>query len=324
MTPITYIEAIRQAMWEEMEQDERVFMIGQDIGIYGGAFRATAGMLERFGPQRIIDSPISESAMVGTAIGAAMMGLRPIVEMQFIDFIACAWNQIFNFAGPNHYRWGQAVPMVVRGPSGGGVRGSNFHSQNPESVFQHGPGLKIVAPGTAVDARGLLKAAIRDPNPVLFFEHKFLYRRIKEEMPEGDGLVPIGKAHLARPGRDLSVITYGAMLHVALEAAGHLEADGIDLEVLDLRTIKPLDDEAILATVRKTSRAIVLTEEQRTGSVAGEVAARISEHAFAWLDGPVVRLCCPDTPIPYSPTLEDAYLPNVDKLVAKVRELASY
>jgi pyruvate/2-oxoglutarate/acetoin dehydrogenase E1 component len=321
---ITYIEAIRQAMWEEMEQDERVFLIGQDIGIYGGAFRATAGMLEHFGPERVIDSPISESAMVGTAIGAAMMGMRPVVEMQFIDFIACAFNQIYNFAGPNHYRWGQNVPLVVRGPSGGGVRGSNFHSQNPESIFQHGPGLKIVAPGTAVDARGLLKAAIRDPNPVLFFEHKFLYRRIKEEIAEGDGLVPIGKANLARTGRDLSVITYGAMLHVALEAAGRLEADGIDLEVLDLRTIKPLDDEAILATVRKTSRVIVLTEEQRSGSVAGEVAARISEHAFEWLDSPVVRLCCPDTPIPYSPTLEDAYLPNVDKLVAKVRELASY
>ena len=321
---ITYIEAIRQALWEEMEQDERVFLIGQDIGIYGGAFRATAGLLERFGPERVIDSPISESAMVGTAIGAAMMGMRPVVEMQFIDFIACAFNQIYNFAGPNHYRWGQSVPLVVRGPSGGGVRGSNFHSQNPESIFQHGPGLKIVAPGTAVDARGLLKAAIRDPNPVLFFEHKFLYRRIKEEIAEGDGLVPIGKANLARTGRDLSVITYGAMLHVALEAAGRLEADGIDLEVLDLRTIKPLDDEAILATVRKTSRAIVLTEEQRSGSVAGEVAARISEHAFEWLDSPVVRLCCPDTPIPYSPTLEDAYLPNVDKLVAKVRELASY
>ncbi|HEX5715850.1 MAG TPA: transketolase C-terminal domain-containing protein, partial [Thermoanaerobaculia bacterium] len=251
---ITYIEAIRQALWEEMEQDERVFLIGQDIGIYGGAFRATAGLLERFGPERVIDSPISESAMVGTAIGAAMMGMRPVVEMQFIDFIACAFNQIYNFAGPNHYRWGQSVPLVVRGPSGGGVRSSNFHSQNPESIFQHGPGLKIVAPGTAVDARGLLKAAIRDPNPVLFFEHKFLYRRIKEEIAEGDGVVPIGKANLARSGRDLSVITYGAMLHAALEAAGRLEADGIDLEVLDLRTVKPLDDEAILATVRKTSR----------------------------------------------------------------------
>jgi 2-oxoisovalerate dehydrogenase E1 component beta subunit len=324
MSAITYLEAVRQALWEEMEQDERVFLIGQDVGIYGGAFRATAGMLERFGPERILDSPISESAMIGTAIGAAMMGMRPVVEMQFIDFIACGFNQVYNFAGPNHYRWGQSVPIVVRGPSGGGVRGSNFHSQNPESIFQHGPGLKIVAPGTAVDARGLLKAAIRDPNPVLFFEHKFLYRRIKEEMPAGDGLVPLGKANLARTGRHLSVVTYGAMLHVALEAAGRLEADGIDLEVLDLRTIKPLDEEAILATVRKTSRVIVLTEEQRTGSVAGEVAARIAEHAFEWLDSPVVRLCCPDTPIPYSPTLEDAYLPNVDKLVARVRELASY
>jgi 2-oxoisovalerate dehydrogenase E1 component beta subunit len=324
MTAITYIEAIRQALWEEMERDSRVFMIGQDIGIYGGAFRATAGFLERFGPERIIDSPISESAMVGTAIGAAMMGLLPVVEMQFIDFIAGAFNQIVNFAGPNHYRWGQKVPMVIRGPAGGNVRGSAFHSQNPESYFQHTPGLKILAPGTAVDARGLLKAAIRDPNPVLFLEHKYLYRRIKEEMPEGEGLVPIGKAHLARPGRDLSVITYGAMLHVALEAAGRLEADGIDLEILDLRTLKPLDDEAILATVRKTNRVIVLTEEQQTGSVAGEVAARISENAFEWLDAPVARLCCPDTPVPYSPPLEDAYLPNVDKLVARVRQLASY
>jgi 2-oxoisovalerate dehydrogenase E1 component beta subunit len=253
-----------------------------------------------------------------------MMGMKPVVEMQFIDFISCGFNQIINFAAPNHYRWGQQVPLVVRGPAGGNVHGSCYHSQNPESYFQHTPGLKILAPGTAVDARGLLKAAIRDPNPVLFFEHKYLYRRIKEEMPEGEGLVPIGKAHLARPGRDLSVITYGAMLHVALEAAGRLEADGIDLEILDLRTLKPLDEEAILATVRKTSRVIVLTEEQRTGSVAGEVASRISENAFEWLDAPVARLCCPDTPVPYSPTLEDAYLPNVDKLVAKVRELASY
>ena len=229
-----------------------------------------------------------------------------------------------NFAAPNHYRWGQSVPIVVRGPSGGNVHGSAFHSQNPEAFFHHAPGLKIVSPATPSDARGLLKAAIRDPNPVLFCEHKYLYRRIKEELPPGDGLVPIGKARLAREGKHLSVITWGAMLHVALEAAGRLEAEGIDLEVLDLRTIKPLDQEAILATVRKTSRVIVLTEEQLTGSVAGEVASRISEHAFPWLDGPVVRLCCPDTPVPFSPTLEEAYLPNVDKLVAKVRELASY
>jgi len=321
---VTYLEAIRQALWDEMEQDERVFMLGQDIGTYGGAFRVTAGFLDRFGPVRIIDTPISESAMIGCAIGAAMMGMLPVVEMQFIDFISCAFNQIINFAAPNHYRWGQKVPLVVRGPAGGNVHGSAYHSQNPESYFQHTPGLKIVAPGTVADAYGLLRSAIRDPNPVLYFEHKYLYRRLKDELPAGDALVPLGKARLAREGRDLSVITYGAMLHVALEAAGRLEGEGIDLEVLDLRTLKPLDQEAILATVRKTNRVIVLTEEQITGSVAGEVAARIGQHAFEWLDGPVHRLCCPDTPVPYSPTLEEAYLPNVDKLVAKVRELSTY
>ena len=344
MSVVTYLEAIRQALWEEMESDPRVFLLGQDVGTYGGPFRVTAGMLDRFGPERVIDTPISESAMVGAAIGAAMLGMRPVVEMQFIDFISCAFNQIVNFAGPNHYRWGQQVPLVIRGPAGGNVHGSAFHSQNPESYFQHTPGLKIVAPATVADAYGLLKAAIRDPNPVLYFEHKFLYRRIKEELPQpktgpapqgpqaagespagsGDGLVPLGKARLARPGRDLSVISYGAMLHVALEAAERLAAEGIDLEVLDLRTIKPLDEEAILATVRKTNRVLVLTEEQLSGSVAGEVAARIAERGFAWLDGPVHRLCCPDTPVPYSPTLEEAYLPNVDKLAARVRELASY
>jgi 2-oxoisovalerate dehydrogenase E1 component beta subunit len=333
MATLTYLEAIRQALWDEMERDAQVFMLGQDIGTYGGAFRVTAGFLDHFGPGRIVDTPISESAMIGAAIGAAMMGMRPVVEMQFIDFISCAFNQIINFAAPNHYRWGQQVPIVVRGPSGGNVHGSAYHSQNPESYFQHTPGLKIVAPGTVADAYGLLRAAIRDPNPVLYFEHKYLYRRLKDDLVTGDGgdggnggdgLVPIGEARLAREGRDLSVITYGAMLQVALEAAGRLEADGIDLEVLDLRTIKPLDQDAILATARKTSRVIVLTEEQTTGSVAGEVAARISQDAFEWLDGPVHRLCCPDTPVPYSPTLEEAYLPNVDKLVAKVRELASY
>jgi pyruvate/2-oxoglutarate/acetoin dehydrogenase E1 component len=326
MATVTYLEAIRQALWDEMEKDERVFMLGQDIGTYGGAFRVTAGFLDRFGPERIVDTPISESAMIGCAIGASMMGLLPVVEMQFIDFISCGFNQIINFAAPSHYRWGQQVPIVVRGPAGGNVHGSAYHSQNPESYFQHTPGLKIVAPGTVADAYGLLRAAIHDPNPVLYFEHKYLYRRLKDELATGsDGVVvPIGQARLAREGRDLSVITYGAMLQVALEAAGRLEGDGIDLEVLDLRTLKPLDQEAILATARKTSRVIVLTEEQTTGSVAGEVAARISQDAFEWLDGPVHRLCCPDTPVPYSPTLEEAYLPNVDKLVAKVRELASY
>jgi len=324
MATVTYLEAIRQALWDEMEQDERVFMLGQDIGTYGGAFRVTAGFLDKFGPERIVDTPISESAMIGCAIGASMMGLLPVVEMQFIDFISCGFNQIINFAAPSHYRWGQQVPIVVRGPAGGNVHGSAYHSQNPESYFHHTPGLKIVAPGTVADAYGLLRSAIHDPNPVLYFEHKYLYRRLKDELPENSEAVPIGQARLAREGRDLSVITYGAMLQVALEAAGRLEGDGIDLEVLDLRTLKPLDQEAILATARKTSRVIVLTEEQTTGSVAGEVAARISQDAFEWLDGPVHRLCCPDTPVPYSPTLEEAYLPNVDKLVAKVRELASY
>jgi 2-oxoisovalerate dehydrogenase E1 component beta subunit len=324
MSAVTYLEAIRQALWEEMERDERVFLLGQDLGVYGGAFRVTAGMLERFGPERVIDTPISESAMVGAAIGASFLGMRPVVEMQFIDFIACAFNQIVNFAAPNHYRWGQPVPIVVRGPAGGNVHGSVYHSQNPEGFFQRAPGLKIVAPATVADAKGLLTAAIRDPNPVLYFEHKYLYRRIKEELPSGDYEVPLGRARVARQGRDLSVITWGAMLHVALEAAGRLEADGIDLEVVDLRTLKPLDQEAILATVKKTSRVIVLSEEPQTGSVAGEVAARIAEHAFPWLDGPVLRLGCPDTPVPFSPPLEEAYLPNVDKLVAKVRELSSY
>src|SRR5262249_23567092 len=234
---VTYLEAIRMALWEEMERDPRVFLLGEDVGHYGGAFRATAGMLERFGPGRIIDTPISEAAVGGAGTGAPLVGLRSVVAMQFLAFIANAWNMIVIFARPGHYRLGQAVPIVIRGPAGGNVHGSVFHSQNPEGYFQHTPGLKIVAPATAADAKGLLTAAIRDPNPVLYFEHKYLYRRIKEELPAGDYEVPIGQARLARPGRDLSVVTWGAMLHVALEAAGRLEADGIDLEVLDLRTL---------------------------------------------------------------------------------------
>ena len=323
--PITYLEAIRQGLWEEMEADPSVFLIGEDIGTYGGAFRVTKGFLERFGPQRVIDTPISESAIVGAAAGAALLGLRPVVEMQFIDFIACAFNQIVNFAATCHYRWGPAVPMVIRGPAGGGVHGSAFHSTNPEGYFHRAPGLKIVAPATAADAKALIKAAIRDPNPVLYFEHKFLYRRIKEELPAELPDVPLGQARLARAGRDLSVVTYGAMLHVALEAAERLAAeDGIELEVLDLRTLKPLDDAAILATAKKTSRVLVLSEEPRTGSLAGEVAARIAEAAFDWLDAPVARLTCLDTPVPYSPPMEEYYLPNVDKVVAEVRRLARY
>jgi len=325
MSEVTYLEAIRQGLWEEMESDERVFLLGEDIGTYGGAFRVTRGFLDHFGGERVIDTPLSESGFVGAAIGAALMGLRPVVEMQFIDFIACAFNQIVNFAAPNHYRWGPAVPLVVRGPAGGNIHGSAFHSTNPEGYFHRAPGLKIVAPATAADAKALIKSAIRDPNPVLYLEHKYLYRRIKEELPDDLPEVPLGRARVARSGRDLSVVTYGAMLHVALEAAEVLAAsDGIDLEVVDLRTLKPLDEETILASVRKTSRVLVLSEEPRTGSLAGEVAARIAESAFAWLDAPVARLTCLDTPVPYSPPMEAYYLPDADRVVERVRRLASY
>lgn len=325
MAEITYLEALREALVEEMDRDPDVFCMGEDIGVYGGAFKVTEGLLARFGEARVIDTPISEIAIVGAAAGAGHMGMRPVVEMQFIDFIANAFNQIVNFAATCHYRWGPAVPMVIRGPSGGGVHGSAFHSTNPEGYFHRAPGLKIVAPATAADAKALIKAAIRDPNPVLYLEHKFLYRRIKEELPDDLPEVPIGRARLAREGRDLSVITYGAMLHVALEAAERLAAeDGIELEVLDLRTLKPLDDAAILATAEKTSRVLVLSEEPRTGSLAGEVAARIAEKAFDWLDAPVARLTCLDTPVPYSPPMEEFYLPNVDEVVAEARRLARY
>lgn len=318
---VTFLDAVRQALRDEMRADPSVFLIGEDIGVYGGAFKLTAGLLDEFGPARVIDTPIAESGFVGAAIGAAMMGMRPVVEFQFIDFIANAFDMIVNFAGTNHYRWGQKVPMVMRGPSGGRVSGSAFHSANPEAYFNRAPGLKIVYPGTVEDAYGLMRAAIRDDNPVLFFEHKYLYRRIKGTIPADAGAIPLGKARVARAGRHLSVITYAAMLHVALEAAERLATEGIELEVLDLRTLKPLDEEAILATAEKTGRVLVLTEEPKTGSFAGEVAARVAEKAFWHLDAPVARLCCLDTPVPYSPPLEDEYLPNADKLISRVREL---
>ncbi|MEO8198131.1 MAG: alpha-ketoacid dehydrogenase subunit beta [Thermoanaerobaculia bacterium] len=318
---VTFLDAIRQGLWDEMKADPTVFLIGEDIGIYGGAFKLTAGLLDEFGPERVIDTPIAESGFVGAAIGAAMMGLRPVVEFQFIDFIANAFNMIVNCAGTNHYRWGQKVPMVMRGPSGGRVSGSAFHSANPEAYFNRAPGLKIVYPGTVEDAYGLIRSAIRDDNPVLFFEHKYLYRRIKGTIDPAAPLVPLGKARLARAGKHLSVITYAAMLHVALEAAERLAAEGIEIEVLDLRTLKPLDEEAILATAQKTGRIIVLTEEPQTGSFAGEVAARVAEKAFWHLDAPVARVCCLDTPVPYSPPLEDEYLPNAEKLIGRIRAL---
>ncbi len=324
MAVTTYIDAIKEGIWEEMEKDERVFILGEDVGIYGGAFKVTEGMLDKFGPMRVIDTPISESAIVGAAIGAALMGMRPIAEMQFTDFISCAFDQIVNFAAKCRYRWGAGVPIVIRGPSGGGVHGGPFHSQNPEAYFFNMPGLKIVCPSTAYDAKGLIKAAIRDPDPVLYFEHKFLYRRIKEDLPTEDFVVPIGKAALRREGEDLSIITYGAMVYKALEAAEILAQSGIDVEVLDLRTILPLDEEAILATAKKTSKVIVLHEATMTGGPGGEVVARIAEKAFEYLDGPVVRIAPPDTPVPYSPPLEEAFLPQTKDIVEKAKKLAAY
>src|SRR6266850_2376494 len=315
MALTTYVEAIRQGIWEEMEKDERVFVLGEDVGIYGGAFKVTAGMLERFGEWRIIDTPISESAIVGAAIGAALMGMRPIAEMQFADFISCAFDQITNFAAKCRYRWGAGVPIVVRGPSGGGVHGGPFHSQNPEMYYVHTPGLKVVCPATAYDAKGLIKAAIRDPDPVIYFEHKYLYRRIKEEIPDDDYIVPLGKARIAREGRHLSVITYAAMVHTALEAAEILSKEGIQIEIIDLRTVSPLDREAIAATVKKTNKVIVLHEHARTGGLAGEIAAIINEEAFDDLDGPIVRLTSLDTPVPFSPPQEEFFLPKVSDVV---------
>lgn len=324
MAVTTYIDAIKEAMWEEMEKDERVFILGEDVAAYGGAFKVTKGMLDKFGPMRVIDTPISESAIVGAAIGAALVGMRPIAEMQFIDFISCAFDQIVNFAAKCRYRWNAGVPIVVRGPCGGGVHGGPFHSQNPEAYFFNVPGLKIVCPSTAYDAKGLMKAAIRDPDPVLYFEHKYLYRRIKEDLPTEDFVVPIGKAALRREGSDLSIITYGAMVYKALEAAEELAKDGVDVEVLDLRTILPLDEEAILATAKKTSKVIVLHEATMTGGPGGEVVARIAEKAFEYLDGPIVRIAPPDTPVPYSPPLEEAFLPQTHDIVAAARKLAAY
>ena len=324
MSPTTYLEAIRQGIWEEMERDERVFILGEDVGIYGGAFKVTEGMLERFGAHRVIDTPISESAIVGAAIGAAYMGLRPIAEMQFIDFISCAFDQITNFAAKSRYRWGAGVPMVIRGPSGGGVHGGPFHSQNPEMYFVHTPGLKVVAPSTAYDAKGLIKADIRDEDPVIYLEHKFLYRRVKEELPQDDYTVPIGKAVIRRPGRDLVVLTYGAMVYIAMEAASELVKEGIDLEVIDLRSLLPLDKETILESVRRNNKVFVLHEDTRTGGIAGEIAAVICEEAFEYLDGPVLRVTALDTPVPYSPPLEEFFLPKVPDVLKTARMLASY
>ena len=321
---VTYVDAISQALDEEMTRDERVFLMGEDIGTYGGAFKVTKGLLQKYGEWRVLDTPLSESGFVGAAIGAAMMGLRPVVEMQFADFISCAFDQITEVAAKNHYRWGAAVPLVIRAPFGGGVHGGPFHSECPEGWFFHSPGLKIVAPSTPYDAKGLLKAAIRDPNPVLYFEHKFLYRRIKAVLPQEDFVVPLGKAEVKRIGRDLSVITYGAMVHLALEAAELLSKEGIDLEVVDLRTLIPLDKETLYESVRKTSKAILLHEDNKTGGIGAEIAALLAEECFDCLDGPILRIAPPDTPVPFSTPLEEFFLPKVSDIVSGARRLTAY
>jgi 2-oxoisovalerate dehydrogenase E1 component beta subunit len=322
---VTYLEAIRQALFEEMARDENVFCLGEDIGAYGGAFKVTDGLMAKFGERRVIDTPISEAAIIGAAAGAAHMGMRPVAELQFIDFISCGYDMLTNYVATARYRAMLPCPMVVRGPAGGYVRGGPFHSQNPEAAFLHTPGLKIVYPATASDAKGLLKAAIRDDDCVLFFEHKYLYRRVKDVMPAVDHVVPIGKARVAREGTDVSVITYAATVWKALEAAAQLEReDGLSVEVIDLRTLLPMDDEAIVATVKKTNRVLVLHEDTRTGGIAGEIAARINELAFEWLDAPVLRVTAADVPLPYSPPLEDYVLPQTADVVRALRRLAAY
>jgi 2-oxoisovalerate dehydrogenase E1 component beta subunit len=326
MAEVTYLEAIRAGLTEEMARDENVFVLGEDVGAFGGAFKVTEGLQQRFGEARVIDTPIAETAIVGAAAGAAHMGLRPVCEMQFIDFLSCAYSILTNYVATARYRAGLSTPMVIRGPSGGFVRGGPFHSQNPEAAYLHTPGLKMVAPATARDAKGLIKAAIRDDDPVLYFEHKYLYRRIKEEIPEGEEiLTPIGQAAVVREGRDLSILTWSAMVWKSLEAAERLEKeDGLSVEVVDLRTLLPLDDAAIVATVKKTNRVLIVHEDTRTGGVAGEITARINDLAFEWLDAPVKRVCAHDVPLPYAPTLEDFVLPQTDDVVRAARWIAKY
>jgi pyruvate/2-oxoglutarate/acetoin dehydrogenase E1 component len=322
MPELTYLQAISDGLREEMRADESVFCLGEDIGAFGGAFKITDGFFEEFGEMRVWDMPLAEQAIIGTAVGCAIEGLKPVAEMQFSDFIACGFDQLVNVAAKMHYRQGVAVPMVVRLPSGGGFSGGPFHSQNPEAWFLQSPGLKVVAPSTAEDAKGLIASAIQDPNPVLFMEHKNLYRRVKGEVPEGRYETPIGEARLAREGRDLTVITYGAMTWTALEATDDL--DGASVEVLDLRTLFPLDRDAILASVRKTSKVLLLQEATRSAGVMAEVAAIIADEAWEDLDGPVKRLAAPDVPIPFSPPLERAVLPQVDDVRKACLELLAY
>jgi pyruvate/2-oxoglutarate/acetoin dehydrogenase E1 component len=324
--PVTFLEAIREALWEEMERDPSVFLLGEDIGLYGGAFKVTDGFLAHFGQARVLDTPISEAGFTGAAAGAAHAGMRPVVEMQFMDFVSCAYQPLTNYIATSRWRGSGALPLVVRGPVGGGVRGGPFHSQNPEIAFFHTPGLKIVYPSTAYDGKGLLKSAIRDDDPVLFFEHKKLYRApaLREVLPNEDYTVPLGQARIQRAGSDVTVVTYGAMVHESLRAAALLESEGISIEVLDLRTLIPLDEDTIIASVKKTNRLLVAHEDTRTGGIAGEIALRVSERAFEWLDAPMLRVTAIDAPVPYAASQEDYFLPNSQDVVAACRYLVHY
>ncbi|MDX6665590.1 MAG: hypothetical protein QOG68_1796 [Solirubrobacteraceae bacterium] len=321
MATMTYLQAISDGLRTEMREDERVFVMGEDIGVFGGAFKVTDGFIEEFGAARVMDTPLAESGIVGTAVGAAVVGMRPVCEMQFSDFVSCGFDQLVNVAGKMYYRQGLPVNITVRLPSGGGFSGGPFHSQNPEAWFMHSPGLKVVAPSTAEDAKGLLIAGIRDRNPVVYMEHKHLYRRVKGDVPDGAYETPF-TARVAQQGTDLTIYAYGAMVHTAIEAAAAL--DGASIEIVDLRVLKPLDEEAILASVRKTSKALIVDEANRTCAAGAEVAALIAERAFEDLDGPVMRIATPDCPVPFSPPLEQAVLPTVEKVKEAARELLEY
>ena len=325
MATLTYIEAISKGMWEEMERDQSVFLIGEDIGSYGGAFKATKGFLQHFGEERVIDAPLSEAGIIGAAAGAAVVGMRPIAEMQFADFVTCGFNQIVTNVAKIHYRWNVTVPMVVRLPSGGYIHGGPYHSSNPEGWFFHVPGLKIVAPSTPYDAKGLMKSAVRDNNPVLFFEYKYLYRRIKGDVPETDYSIEIGKGEVKRQGGDVTILTYGSTVHHSLEAAEIVaKQDGMETMVVDLRTLLPLDRELILDSARVTGKVLIVHEDTLTGGVGAEIAALISEHAFQYLDAPIKRVASLDTPVPFAPPLEEYCLPNTDKIVKALRELGTF
>jgi 2-oxoisovalerate dehydrogenase E1 component beta subunit len=324
MPEMTYLQAISDGLRQEMRRDERVFVIGEDVGVYGGAFKVTVGFLEEFGPWRVIDAPLSEIAIAGSATGAALMGLRPVAELQFADFVSCAWDHLVTVAAKQYYRAGTPVPLVLRLPSGGGFSGGPFHSQSPESSFTHVPGLKVVCPATPRDAKGLLATAVEDPNPVLYFEHKHLYRRIKADVPEGRYTVPFGKARVHRAGDDVTVVTWGAMVYTAAEAADELRDDGISVEILDLRTLQPWDKQAVLGSVAKTSKLLILHEDTRTSGFGAEIAAQVAEEAFENLDAPIKRVAAPDTPIPFSPPLEKAFIPQVADVASALRELVAY